>query len=91
MDQSAKIGIPCQELAKVAADYHVTMPTAKKQDRKRVSSQKHEIGYTSKKVKSSTGASSVKSTGAVKRAKKLLGRSTGRKWVESRAKRIASK
>jgi hypothetical protein len=67
------------------------MATSKTQDRKRVSSQKHEIGYTAKKVKTQTGASSAKSTGAVKRAKKALGRSTGRKRVESRAKRIASK
>jgi hypothetical protein len=91
MGRWAKIGIVSQELPGMAADYRGVMPTAKNQDRKRVSSQKHEIGYTSKKVKSATGASSAKSTGAVKRAKKQLGRSTGRKRVESRAKRIASK
>ena len=63
----------------------------KKQDSKRVSGEKHEINYTGGRVAKSTGASKKKAKSAVRGAKKQLGRSTGRKKVVSRAKKLAAK
>ena len=69
------------------------MATSKrrKQDSKRVSSEKHEIQYTGGRVAKESGAPKKKAKTAVKAAKKQLGRSTGRKKVVSRAKKIASR
>lgn len=69
------------------------MATSKrrKQDSKRVSKQKHEIEYTGGRVAKASGTPKKKGKTAVKTAKKQLGRSTGRKKVVSRAKKIASR
>ena len=65
-----------------------TMPTKnkkKKQDRPRVSSQRHEIDYTAGKV-AGRGGNRRKAKAAVKRAKAGLGRKTSRRAVMRRAK-----
>lgn len=67
------------------------MPTKTKrggQDRKRVSKQSHEIGYTGKKVARKVGTTSAKGKVAVKRAKQQTG-SVARKKVERKAARLA--
>jgi hypothetical protein len=56
-----------------------------KRDRPRVSSQRHEIDYTARKVAGKTG-DRAKARGAVKSAKASLGRKTSRRAVMSRAK-----
>jgi hypothetical protein len=64
------------------------MPTktkSKKQDRPRVSSQRHEIDYTAGKV-AGRGGNRRKAKAAVKRAKAGLGRKTSRRAVMRRAK-----
>lgn len=61
------------------------------QDRKRVSSQKHEIEYTSGKVAEQAGVAKPKAKKALKTAKKQLGRSTSRSKVEPRAKKLAAR
>lgn len=63
----------------------------KSQDRKRVSSEKHEIEYTSGKVAKAAGVKKPKAKKAVKSAKKQLGRSTTRRKVEPKAKKLASR
>jgi hypothetical protein len=63
----------------------------KNQDSKRVSNEKHEVNYTGGRVAKETGKSKKTGKRAVKSAKKQLGRSTGRKKVVSRAKKIAAR
>lgn len=63
-----------------------TKTKSKKQDRPRVSSERHEIGYAAKKLAGARGSRS-KAKSAVKRAKQSLGRKTSRRAVMSRAKR----
>jgi hypothetical protein len=63
------------------------MPTKsprRKQDRKRVSSQKHEIGYTGRKVAKKTGSTVRAGKKAVKKAKRQTG-TVSRGKVERRA------
>jgi hypothetical protein len=69
------------------------MPTTKRksQDRRRVSAEKHEISYTGTRVAKAAKTSSAKGKKAVKSAKKQLGRSTGRKRVVGRAKKLAAR
>ena len=59
------------------------------QDRKRVSKQKHEIGYTGTKVARKAGTSPAAGKAAVKKAKKQT-RSVSRGKVESRAEKLVS-
>lgn len=84
---------PRRELSAAQQDCYVAMATSKrrKQDSKRVSSQKHEIEYTGGRVAKATRTPKKKAKRAVKAAKTSLGRSTGRKKVVSRAKKIASR
>jgi hypothetical protein len=85
---------PLRELMSSQVDCYGTMATSSKrskQDPKRVSSQKHEISYTSGRVAKKTGASKKKARAAVKTAKKQLGRTTQRKKVMARAKKVASR
>ena len=62
-----------------------TKTKSRKQDRPRVSSQRHEIDYTSSKV-AGRGGHRRKAKAAVKRAKAGLGRKTSRRAVMRRAK-----
>ena len=57
-----------------------TKPKSRKQDRPRVSSQRHEIDYTASKV-AGRGGNKRKARTAVKSAKKGLGRKTSRRAV----------
>ena len=59
-----------------------TKTKSKRQDRPRVSAQRHEIEYTAKKV----GGNRRKARAAVKSAKAGLGRKTSRRAVMRRAK-----
>ena len=63
-----------------------TQKTRSGGDGKRVSSQKHEINYTGRKVAKKTGATQAKAKKAVKRAKKQTG--TVSRRVERRAKQL---
>jgi hypothetical protein len=62
-----------------------TKTKSRKQDRPRVSSQRHEIDYTATKV-AGRGGNKSKAKAAVKGAKKALGRKTSRRAVMRRAK-----
>jgi hypothetical protein len=62
-----------------------TKTKSRKQDRPRVSSQRHEIDYTAGKV-AGRGGSKRKARTAVKSAKRGLGRKTSRRAVMRRAK-----
>jgi hypothetical protein len=62
-----------------------TKSKSRKQDRPRVSSQRHEIEYTASKV-AGRGGNRGKARSAVKRAKSALGRKTSRRAVMRRAK-----
>lgn len=62
-----------------------TKTKSKKQDRPRVSSERHEIAYAAKKLAGARGNRGKAKT-AVKRAKQSLGRKTSRRAVMSRAK-----
>lgn len=63
---------------------------ATSQDRKRVSSEAHEIQYTGGKVAKQTGSSRATGKKAVKKAKSQTA-SASRKKVEPRARKIAKK
>lgn len=65
-----------------------TQSRSRGQDRKRVSSQSHEIGYTAGKL--SKKGSKQKAKRAVVKAKKQLGRKTARKTVMSKARQLAA-
>ena len=62
-----------------------TKTRSKKQDRPRVSSQRHEIEHAARSLAGARGNRS-KARVAVKRAKKALGRKTSRRAVMRRAK-----
>jgi hypothetical protein len=58
---------------------------SRKQDRPRVSAQRHEVDYAAKKL-AGRGGNRRKAKTAVKRAKSQLGRKTSRRAVMRRAK-----
>jgi hypothetical protein len=62
-----------------------TKTKSRKQDRPRVSSQRHEIEFATSKVAGKTG-NRKRARAAVKKAKSSLGRKTSRRAVMRRAK-----
>jgi phage protein D len=73
------------ESARTVGNTMATKTKSKKQDRPRVSSQRHEIEYTAGKV-AGRGGNKRKARAAVKSAKKGMGRKTSRRAVMRRAK-----